>query len=230
MDELPRHVATEGDTTYSLSIGDAAELYSRAGHPRTIRSIQRYCVSGHLDCIKEATALGDKFFVNPHSVSRHLAQIEELIALENRASRRDLSRHDTAPVARIDGAQSSSFPGSLSRPVATDDPVASGAAPEEPMRKHPTSPETSSPSVVATDPAKSHYVAQIERELERSRSDGEFLRDQIKTKDTQIAALLERDRETNILVGSLQKMLAPLLGGPRQHNREADSSSSTFRD
>jgi hypothetical protein len=29
-----------------------------------------------------------------------------------------------------------------------------------------------------------------------------------------IAALLERDRETNILVNQLQRMLAPLLGRP----------------
>jgi hypothetical protein len=33
-------------------------------------------------------------------------------------------------------------------------------------------------------------------------------------KDNTIAALLERDRETNILVGQLQKMLTPLLGRP----------------
>jgi hypothetical protein len=31
-------------------------------------------------------------------------------------------------------------------------------------------------------------------------------------KDTQIAALLERDKETNYLVRGLQTMLAPLLG------------------
>ena|ERR1700730_14713810 len=39
-----------------------------------------------------------------------------------------------------------------------------------------------------------------------------FLRDQIGVKDTQIAALLERDKETNFLIRGLQTMLAPLLG------------------
>ena len=39
-----------------------------------------------------------------------------------------------------------------------------------------------------------------------------FLRDQVGVKDTQIAALLERDKETNYLVRGLQTMLAPLLG------------------
>ncbi|MFN0218245.1 MAG: hypothetical protein ACKVP4_05450 [Hyphomicrobium sp.] len=39
-------VATRRDAIYSLSIGDAVSLYARAGHPRTPRSIQRYCASG----------------------------------------------------------------------------------------------------------------------------------------------------------------------------------------
>lgn len=42
--------------------------------------------------------------------------------------------------------------------------------------------------------------------------DNEFLRSRVVVKDTTIAALLERDRETNVLVGRLQQMLAPLLG------------------
>jgi hypothetical protein len=44
----------------------------------------------------------------------------------------------------------------------------------------------------------------------------DFLRGQIAVKDKTIEALLERDRETNILLSQLQRMLAPLLGGPRQ--------------
>jgi len=47
------------------------------------------------------------------------------------------------------------------------------------------------------------------------------LRGEIGVKNRTIEALLERDRETNILVGQLQKMLAPLLGRPTE--REANS-------
>ena len=36
--------------------------------------------------------------------------------------------------------------------------------------------------------------------------------EEIKIKNEQIAALLERDRETNFLIRGLQTMLAPLLG------------------
>ena len=40
--------------------------------------------------------------------------------------------------------------------------------------------------------------------------------EEIKIKNEQIAALLERDRETNFLVRGLQTMLTPLLGGTKQ--------------
>jgi hypothetical protein len=37
-------------------------------------------------------------------------------------------------------------------------------------------------------------------------------------KDKTIDALLERDRESNILVGQLQQILAPLLTAPDRHS------------
>jgi hypothetical protein len=58
--------------------------------------------------------------------------------------------------------------------------------------------------------------------VERLEGDNEFLRGQIAVKDTTIAALLERDRETNILVGQLQRMLAPLLGRPLDTSPEKE--------
>ena len=72
----------------------------------------------------------------------------------------------------------------------------------------------------ATSPSDtSRYVAQLEREVVRADEDRSFLRGQIKTKDEQIAALLERDKETNFLVRGLQQMLTPLLGGRRAATR-----------
>lgn len=67
----------------------------------------------------------------------------------------------------------------------------------------------------ATGPDTSRPVA---ANVERVERENEFLRKQIDVKDGQLAvkdktieALLERDRETNVLVNQLQKMLAPLL-------------------
>jgi hypothetical protein len=55
------------------------------------------------------------------------------------------------------------------------------------------------------------YVSLLERE-------NEFLHDQIKVKDVQIAGQSERNRETNVLVGGLQKLLKPLLGNGSRNN------------
>jgi len=46
-----------------------------------------------------------------------------------------------------------------------------------------------------------------DRYVERLESENEFLRTQISQKDKTIDALLERDRETNILIAGLQKLL-----------------------
>ncbi len=79
---MSRQAATDNDTDFSLSLEEVASHYHRAGHPRTLRSLQRYCVSGHLDARKIATALGDKYLVTPQSVSRHIAQIAEFAQLD----------------------------------------------------------------------------------------------------------------------------------------------------
>jgi hypothetical protein len=97
---------------------------------------------------------------------------------------------------------------------------------ENQNNKGPTEPVTARHSATLEGDA-SHHVVRLEREVERLNEDRDFLRDQIKTKDVQIAALLERDRETNILVGSLHKLLSPLLGSPRGEAR-VDEGKSTL--
>lgn len=63
----------------------------------------------------------------------------------------------------------------------------------------------------AKSPEQSRTDATIrlaeERYIVRLESEAEFLRGQVGTKDKTIEALLERDRETNILIAGLQKML-----------------------
>jgi hypothetical protein len=55
-----------------------------------------------------------------------------------------------------------------------------------------------------------------ERYVTRLEDENTFLREQVVVKDTQIGALLERDKETNTLIHRLQAMLAPLLVAPKQ--------------
>ena len=92
--DATRPVATSPDQ-YTLTIEAAATRYEHAGHPRTIRSIQRYCAKGHLDCLRQETTFGDKYLITPESVARHIAQIAELAS----ATSRDVPRLDATPVA-----------------------------------------------------------------------------------------------------------------------------------
>ena len=237
MNDTRRPDATGPDYDYSLPIEAVADRYAAAGFPRTIRTLQRYCASGHLDSQKVATALGDKYFVAPYSVTRHLAQIAEMAQFAPGATSHDRTRQDArgddgmSPTYRAPFAQATGHDSRMSGQVATDhdaprrDEAEGRARQAEPQ--HPPRQETASgdraeggqPRPVTTDPGLSpKYVEVLERE-------NAFLRDQVQIKDQQIGALLERDRETNFLVQGLQRMLAPLLGGPRQDEPRHDEVS-----
>src|SRR6202521_4097688 len=96
-DDQSRHAATSPDD-YTLTIDDAATRYEHAGHPRTIRTLQRYCAKAHLDCLRQETPFGEKYLITPTSVARHLAQIEELASTTSR----DMPRRAAANVAGRD--------------------------------------------------------------------------------------------------------------------------------
>jgi hypothetical protein len=181
--DTSRPGATTTDTDYTLSLEQVSELYAKADHPRTLRSLQRYCANGHLDARKIQTTLGDKYLVTPQSVARHVAQIEELNALDNVATSRGFSR-----------------------PVATD-VVPPVVAQESAKESAPTPPPGSdSPRLETTgETSTSRYVALLER-------DNEFVRDQVSKKDEQITDLSKRFGETQTLLGAMQRMFAPLLG------------------
>jgi hypothetical protein len=110
-DDPSRQAATSPDE-YSLTIEEAATRYEHAGHPRTNRSVQRYCAKGHLDCLRQETPFGDKYLITPASVARNIAQIAELASTSGRG---------------------------LSRPAATD--VAAEERHDEPRQESPTGPD-----------------------------------------------------------------------------------------
>jgi len=177
--EQPRTVATSRerspDHQYTLSIEQAAELYAKAGHPRTSRAIQKYCALSKLDCHKVETETGEKYLVAPYPVDRHITYINEVRTV---ATGRDQTRTD----ANVRTMENKGAEGTNGREQPRTDPVVRG--PED------------------------RYVVLLEKE-------NEFLRGQVSVKDTQIEALLERDKETNTLIHRLQAMLAPLLVAPK---------------
>lgn len=135
-DDQSRQVATTDDSEYSLSVEEAAERYDHAGHPRTIRAIQRYCAKGDLDCRRRETQFGVKYVITPTSVAKHIAYIEEVRPV---TTGRDLSRQAATVVAA----------------KTLDDTARNGLA---------TTDDKSRP--VATSPDEPRYVAALERENE----------------------------------------------------------------
>ena len=197
--DTPRPVAPSADDDYSLSLDQVSELYARAGHPRTLRSLQRYCGNGHLDARKAATTLGDKYLVTPQSVARHIAQIVELSALDNLATGHGFSRPVATEAAPPKSAQQSQ----------TEHPELPGTNGDE------TRPAATAPSDV------SRLVERLEREVEQARDERDFLREQIDRKDKTIDSLIERDRETNYLIRGLQELIPRLGMGQRDRPPEA---------
>ena len=94
-DDQPRPVATRPDSDFSLSIDEALERYARAGHPRTPRSVQRYCAKGHLQCRLVETGFGEKYVIAPDSVDKHIAYIEEVTPTTGREKPRRVATSRT---------------------------------------------------------------------------------------------------------------------------------------
>ena len=192
-DNLARHNATGRDESrsdatgpdydYSLTIEETADRYAKAGHPRTIRTLQRYCASGHLDCRKMATTYGDKYVVAPYSVTRHIGQINEVTAFTERTTGRDEPRPAATHVASQPSHENEPSPPATSPDLSRQDATGNREVREGDAR----------------------YIAMLER-------DNEFLREQVGKKDEQISDLSKRFGETQTLLGAMQRMLAPLLG------------------
>ena len=96
---LSRPVATAPDSEFTLTIDEAAVAYEHAGHPRTPRSIQRYCSKEHLDCRRIETSFGEKYLITPASIAKHIAYIEEVRPV---TTSRDLPRQAATAVAAQD--------------------------------------------------------------------------------------------------------------------------------
>jgi hypothetical protein len=77
MSEQPRSAASTDEHNFLLSVEEAADRYATAGHPRTIRAIQKYCARGDLESQKVETTYGERYVITPASIDRHIAMIIE---------------------------------------------------------------------------------------------------------------------------------------------------------
>lgn len=183
--------------------------------PDTSRLVTTSSDSDFTLTIEDALALYAEAGIprTPRSIQRYCAKehlssrrIETEFGEKYLITRASVEKH-IAYIKEVTPATSRDVP----RPVAT---TVAAEIKDDMQRQEPaTTPDQSRP-VATTPPEDSRYVGALERE-------NEFLRNQVVVKDTQIGEMTERARETNVLIGGLQKMLSPLLGRPREHRDDA---------
>jgi len=200
---------------FTIGVDEAAELYARAGHPRTIRRIQKYCARGDLVCCKVETAFGEKYMITRSSIDKHIGQIEDALAASGRAPARPGAPMNVSEIASVFEHDQTAPIGARTRPDAPSDAeqklensITADAASE--LRSTPPGDAQARPD--APQIYQERYLAHLEKE-------NEFLREQN-------TVLLERVKETNILTQGLQKMLSPLLGRPSEPASPKDSTEN----
>jgi hypothetical protein len=112
MSDQPRPTAATDEHGYLLSVEEAADRYAAAGHPRTIRAIQKYCRRGDIESQKVETTYGERYLITPASIDRHIAMIIE----RSQASGRD----QTPPAASVRAMEASQSPSSELTPPVRD--------------------------------------------------------------------------------------------------------------
>jgi hypothetical protein len=117
--DMSRQVATKADSEFTLSVDETLDRYAKAGHPRTPRSIQRYCAKGHLQCRLVDTGYGDKYLVAPESVDAHIAYIEEVTSATGRDRSRYVAKSREPETMDETPTSTTTTPNDTSRPVAT---------------------------------------------------------------------------------------------------------------
>ena len=90
-DDLSRQDATSRDSEqYTVSIAEAAEFFTRAGLPRTERSIQRFCKQGDLICAFQETAYGSRYLIRRSSIDRLIQQKLQALTVSRELGGRDV--------------------------------------------------------------------------------------------------------------------------------------------
>jgi hypothetical protein len=211
MSDMSGHGRPQQDSDqlrHTLTIHEVSTRLAAAGVPRSERSIKRYCETGFLDAKKVPGPSGEQWFVAPAALPKLIGDLQQW-----QVQREGHGRPQPATAGSV----------TPEKPNDSVPDTAGHGRPQQAMSDREANIESR-----AGNPAMAGYVAQLERDVERLEDDREFMREQIKVKDGQITSLLERDRETNILIGKLQEMLTPLLGRPHRepHIHEVQSRST----
>ena len=108
MDDNPsdtsRQDATASDNSkYSVAAEDASLLFAEAGVPRSVRTVQRFCQKGHLDCVLVDTEMTEMYLIDRNSIERRikeLQQIQQVVGSTGATTERGTPRQDAVAPRR----------------------------------------------------------------------------------------------------------------------------------
>ena len=197
MTDDARHSQTSidiGDDKAALVTLDVvSSRFIAAGLPRSMRTLQRYCAAGTLQCIKEATETGDTYFVVEQSIGSAITALKQLHQAKDGPRHAAIERavtpqvgQDQAPQKQIDTVGHS--------------PAASGNDAQEQPQRQP-----------APDTDTSRYVAQLEARLDEKDEEIEFLREELIDRRGQIRDMKGIIDGQNQLLETIQTNVAPIF-------------------
>jgi hypothetical protein len=83
----------DDSSKYTLTVDEASRLFANAGVPRSPRTIDRYCKSGHLVCMKIDTERNEKYLITHDSVTERIRELKQVAATGHVQTQHDVSRH-----------------------------------------------------------------------------------------------------------------------------------------
>jgi hypothetical protein len=78
---------------YTLTVEEASRLFANAEVPRSPRTIDRYCKSGHLVCMKIDTERNEKYLITHDSITERIKELQQVASTGHVETQREMSRH-----------------------------------------------------------------------------------------------------------------------------------------
>ena len=176
-----------------MTLDGVAARFIAAGLPRSMRTLQRYCANGTLECVKEATDTGDTYFVVEQSIGTAITALKQLHEAKDRPRHAATNRAVTGHVIHD---QASQIDGDTDGPR----PTAPADDTQGTWQRQPTS---------GTD--VSRHVAQLEARLEEKDEEIEFLREELIDRRGQIRDMKGIIDGQNQLLETIQTNVAPIF-------------------
>ncbi len=181
------------DANQLVTLDVVSAAFEAAGLPRSLRTLQRYCSNGTLDCVKEATDTGDTYFVRSASIVPAITALRQLHEAKDR-------HRQTAPGP----VMSNTVAGGIANHTVDDDDRPGPTATDTIVETLPKPP-------MATEPDTTGLVAQLESRIGEKDAEIAFLREELTDRRGQIRDMKGIIDGQNQLLETLNRNVAPVF-------------------